>query len=171
MKIENCKLKISKKGFTLVEILVYVAILAIAGGLLTSILLVTTRVGKQESASNEVTSQLNLVTQTFNRLVRESSNIEIEAGISTSTLKLRMKDDTKDPTYISLSDNVIKIKQGSADWFDLTSSAVIVDSLSFKKFSQYPGHDTISVDAQISYNTTNPQGQAQRTLHSAIARV
>ncbi len=171
--------KFNKNGFTLIEILLYTGIFAIVGGLMTGVLLTVTQVQQRESASAEVTGQLNLVMQTINRLVRESSNIEIAAGTTVSTLKLRMEDTTKDPTCISLVSGVIKLAEGpgtnpndcTTNTSDLTSDRVTVDTFNFKKFTQYPGHDTVSIDIQMTYNSTNPKSQVQRTLSSAIARV
>jgi len=170
----------NNKGFTLVEVLITMGIIAIVGGLMTGIFYTVTEVHQRESASNEVTSQLNFVTQTIQRLVRESSNIEIEAGVTTTTLKLRMADSDKDPTCIILSSNTIKLAEGpdganpencTSNTTDLTNNKVVVDSLNFKKFTQYPGHDTVSFDIAMTYNSTDPAAQVQRTLQSAIARV
>ena len=169
----------NKKGFTLIEVLLYTAIFAIVGGLTTGILLTVTQVQQRESASAEVTGQLNFVMQRLRQIVSESSNIEIEAGITTSTLKLRMKDTAKDPTCLSLVSGVIKLAEGpgtnpnecTTTTSDLTSNRVIVDTLNFKKFTQYPGHDTLSLDIQMTYNSQNPKSRVQRTLSSAIARV
>ena len=169
----------NKKGFTLIEVLLYTAIFAIVAGLTTGILLTVTQVQQRESASAEVTGQLNFVMQRLRQIVSESSNIEIEAGITTSTLKLRMKDTAKDPTCLSLVSGVIKLAEGpgtnpnecTTTTSDLTSNRVIVDTLNFKKFTQYPGHDTLSLDIQMTYNSQNPKSRVQRTLSSAIARV
>ena len=146
---------------------------------MTGILLSVSQVHIRESASTEVTGQLNFITQTIGRLVRTASNIEITAGVSTSTLKLRMQDSTKDPTCISLVSGTIKLAEGpgtnpndcSATTSDLTNSRVVVNALNFKKFVQYPGHDTVSYDVQMTYNSQNPKAQVQRSLSSAIARV
>src|SRR3989344_5131376 len=165
------RLSSALSAFTLIEILIYTGIFAIVGGMLTGILINAPRVEQRESASAEVTSQLNFVMQTIQRLVRESSNIEIEAGTATSTLKLRMRDSAKDPTYITLSNDVIKLQEGASVTTTLTSDRVVVNTLSFKKFTQYPGHDTVSIDLTMTYNTQNTAGQVQRTLSSAIARV
>ncbi len=167
------------KGFTLIEVLIYTALTAVVGMLMTGILLSVSQVHIRESASTEVTGQLNFVTQTIGRLVRTASNIEIDAGVSTSTIKFRMQDSAKDPTCISLVSGTIKLAEGpgtnpndcSATTSDLTNSRVVVNALNFKKFVQYPGHDTVSYDIQITYNSQNPKAQVQRSLSSAIARV
>ena len=80
------------KGFSLIELLIYVSIFAIAGGMMFGILALILKVNQRESSSGEITSQLNFVGQTITRLTRSASNIEIDAGVATSTLKLRMKD-------------------------------------------------------------------------------
>ncbi len=118
--------------------------------------------------------------QRIQYLVKQSSNIEIPANTTTSTLKLRMEDPSQDPTCLSLINGVIKLAQGpdsinrqncTSTVSDLTSSRVVVDTFNFRKFTQYPGHDTVSINIQITYNSLNPQSQIQRTLQSAIARV
>jgi hypothetical protein len=167
------------KSFTLIEVLIYVGITAVVGGLLTGILLTVSQVHQRESAATEVGSQLNFVIQRIGQLTRESSNIEIPAGVSTSALKLRMKDSAKDPTCISLVNGIIKLAEGpganpgecSPTASDLTNNRVIVNSLNFKKFTAYPGHDTVSIDIQLTYNSQNPKSQVTRNLTSAIARV
>ena len=65
----------NKKGFTLLEVLIYVTIFAIVLGFLSVILITTTRVEMRESAATEVTQQSSYVVQTIQRLVRESSQI------------------------------------------------------------------------------------------------
>lgn len=177
----SIKLK-AKKGFTLIEILIYISLITIIAGLLSGILLTITQVYQRESASNEVTSQLNFAMQTIQRLIRDSSNIDISAGITTTAIKLRMADPLKDPTCISLDENngVIKLAEGpaapestncTANISDLTNDKVVVNVLNFKKSTQPPGHDGVSIELTMSYNSSNPKSQVQRTLQSAIARV
>jgi prepilin-type N-terminal cleavage/methylation domain-containing protein len=170
----------NNKGFTLIEVLITTAVMAIIGGLMTGIFYTVTSVNQRETASGEVTSQLNFVTQTIQRLVRESSNVEIEAGTATTTLKLRMADSAKDPTCIIFASSSIRLAQGpdatnaencTSEVSDLTNDKVVVDSVNFKKFTQYPGHDTVSFDIAMTYNSQDPAAQIQRTLQSAVARV
>ncbi len=172
----------NKRGFSLIEFLIYIAIFSVIAGLMTGILAMVLKVNQKESASAETTSQLNFVTQTIGRLVRESSNIEMATSTATSTLKLRMKDSSgivstdRDPVVIWLDEpsKIIKMSEGTGvnkRTGDLTNNKVIADKLEFKKFSQYPGHDTVSIDIQLTYNSNNPNSRITRSLQSAIARV
>ena len=160
-----------KKGFTLIEIILYVAVFAIVAALMVVILTTALQVGSRESSSAEVSAQLHFATQTIQRLVRASSNIDIQAGVPASTLRLRMPDPNQDHTVISLGGSAILMKQGTSPTSSITTSRVVVDSLSFEKITQYPGHDVVTVDVAISSNTQNPQGKFQRTISSAIGRV
>jgi len=167
-----------KKAFSLIELLIYVSIFAVVAGLMTSILITILKVSQKESASIETSEQLSFVMQTVSRLIRESSNIETA---SAGSLKLRMKDIAKDPTCLYLENQIIKLAEGPDSLnpqncnfnasSSLTSSKVIADKLEFSKITNYPGHDVVSIDIQLTYNSNNPQSQTTRNLKSAIARV
>ncbi len=177
-KIQNTKYKI--RGFTLIELLIYTGISVVIGGLTVGTLLTVTKVNQNASATAEVSGQMNFVLQRLQQLVSESSNIEIDAGITTSSVKLRMQDSAKDPTCISLVNGVIKIAEGPGSpnandcnltTSDLTGSKVVVNTFNFKKMVQYPGHDTLSLDMTMTFSSNNPGSQVSRSLSSAIGRV
>ena len=158
----------NKRGFTLLEVLIYVTIFAIVLGFLSVILITTTRVEMRESAATEVTQQSSYVVQTIQRLVRESS--QIESAIS-SDLVLRMATASKDKTTISLSGGKIYLQEGSGGTSKpLTSDKVTVNSLSFQKFSNPPGKDVVEINITMTFNSSNPQFAISKTLSSAIAR-
>ena len=159
------------RGFTLVEVLLYVGIFALVSGFFIGILTVVTRVQSSQTALLEVNTQLNFVLQTIQRHVRDSSHIEAQPGATENTIKLRTKDLTKDPTYIGLSGTAIEIKEGSGASSTITTSDVAVNDLQFVKYVSYPGHDSVQIDISMTYNTLNPQQQVSKTLRSAIARV
>ena len=151
------------------------------------------KVQQKESSSTEVTQQLNFVMQTIQRLVKESSAIIVNStstdfsndattGTSQARLVLRMKDSGANPTtdkdpiviWKDSSTNVIKMSEGigsNQKISDLTNNRVIADKLEFMKLVQYPGHDTVSIDMQLTYNSNNIQEKFSRSLRSAIARV
>lgn len=122
----------NKKGFTLVELLIYIAIFVIVIGLLTSILVIIFRIQNKESSSTEVTSQLNFVMQKIQGLVRESSAIIVNDDGNLSKdgaftdppnnkkigpykyLILRTKDHPDDPicVYLGSLDRIVKLVKG-----------------------------------------------------------
>ena len=166
-------------GFTLVELLLYTAVLAIIGGLLTGVLITSIRTQKRDSSTNQVTQQLDFVLGTVQRLIRESSLVEAvyegslpEIACSQHcTLKLRMNDPAQDPTIIRSDINGVYLKAGASLEVPLTTDEIVVDSLGFTKFEVAGGHAAVQLDATFSASTTNPQLASTKSLQSAIARV
>jgi type II secretory pathway pseudopilin PulG len=175
------------RGFTLMEVLVYVGVFSVASVFLTNILLTVTDISTRESASREVSSQLDTTLKTIQQLIQQSSNIESATG---STLKLRMTDPLKDPTCITLDSGAIKIAQGpngadldacSTTKIALTTDKVTADILDFTKIDniQYSaeegkdlvGHSVVNINMGLSYKTTNLKYKISRTLTSAVGRV
>ncbi|MEK7478381.1 MAG: tail fiber domain-containing protein [Patescibacteria group bacterium] len=163
--------KQAKRGFTLIEVLIYTAILSISGSLLSGVLFNTTKIKSRQTAVIEVNEQLGFVLQNIQRSIMDSSIIDIDAGTSTSTLILKFKDDTKNPTKFYITDSIVYKKEASDTAQPLTDSSVIADAVNFLKVSGYSGHDSLQIDLTLSYNTSNPTSAFSRTLSSAIARV
>ncbi len=179
-----------RKGFTLVELLIYIAIFSVVGGIMLGILSRSIRSNQAEVASNEVTSELNTVLTTIQNQVTQSSNLEVYQDLnhlisSTSTgtyLELRMSSTSTDPTCIYLNNNAVYMVQGqtnpsnaaqcnASDASPITTSQVVVNSLAFTKITIAGGHASVSISAQVTYNTTNPEFAISKTLQSAIGRV
>ncbi|MBI2591302.1 MAG: type II secretion system protein [Candidatus Brennerbacteria bacterium] len=169
------KFKKQRQGFTLIEILVYVAIFTTTAALLIGVLSTITRVQNRETASAEVSQQLEFVLQNIQRYVRESSNIDIPAGTATSTLKLRSKSSSTDPILIftDASNTAIYIKQGTSASTTLTSDRVTVGNFSVTKYENPSGHATVQLDMTLNYNTAQAPlfKDVSRSLSTAIARV
>lgn len=161
----------NKKGFSLLEIVIYTGLITLVGTLLSGILISVTKIGNQQGASTEVNQQLNFVLQNINRLVRDSSLVDMPSATATSSLVLRMKSASEDPTRIFLSNNKIYLKQGAGEASPLTNDQVLATNLNFVKISAYPGHDSVQIDLTLSYNSQNPEQSFSKTLSSAVARV
>lgn len=168
----------NRRGFTLLETLLYLAIFAIVGaslfGILTNVLRVTTK----EVSGDEVSSQLQFAMGTITRLVKDSSAIEISTSTATTLLKLRMPLASQDPTCVTVVNGALKLAQGpdsfnkqncTATTTDLTTNKVVVDSILFKK-NEFPGgHDQVAVDMQLS-NIATGANKISRALRSGISR-
>ncbi|MEK7195776.1 MAG: prepilin-type N-terminal cleavage/methylation domain-containing protein [Patescibacteria group bacterium] len=173
------------RGFTLIELVIYTAIFGTVAGLLTTILITSTKIESNQVVSTQVSSELNLVLTTVQSQVRSSSNIECVSNTNCSLssgpyLKLRFEDPTLDPTCIYLQGTQILMAQGpdatnkqncTSTTQALTTSKVSANTLTFTKFDIPGGHATVQIDATLTYNSTNPDQQISRTLRSAIGRV
>ncbi len=161
----------TKRGFTLVEILIYTGILGVTASILTGVLLNATKIKSKQTATIEVNNQLNFALQNIQRSIEDSSNIDIQNGVSTSTLTLKFKNELQNPTQFYVSDGILYKKEGASTAQPVTDSKVVVDAVNFLKVSGYSGHDSVQIDLTLRYNSQNPDASFSKTLSSAIARV
>lgn len=172
-------------AFTLVELLIYAAVFSVTAGLLTSILVMISNIQTKESASFEVTRQLQFVTQTIQYAIRDASIIdgayEGSTGDSVTangtpcvtfcSIKLLVADNTKSPTIISSDVAGVYIKEGASQRVALTSPSVKINSLEFNKIDTPGGIATVTVDLALVYDGGSPELTIAKALSSAIAHV
>jgi prepilin-type N-terminal cleavage/methylation domain-containing protein len=161
----------SHKGFSLIELIVYVAIFAVSSVFLVAILTSVTRVQIRQKSANEVNHQISFVGTTIERLVQESSLIDIDAGVATSTLVIRMSSSTLDPTRIYASSSLIYLEEATSTPIALTDSRVKVDSFSVVKYENPGGKAIVHVNLALSYNADNTQTKFSRAVQLAVARI
>ncbi|GEM_PF-1962582 len=170
------------KGFTLVELLLYMTIFIVVSGFFIGILNIVGQTQIQESSETEVANQLNFVTATVQRLIRESSAVIVNDGLDCyrgtndtpgqpkNCLTLRMSDIARNPTCIVSTGGAIVMAGPAADKKScdqsnlsyLTTNKVIVGATPFTKITNYPGHDTIQMDFTFTLNAN--QSIAKRIL-------
>lgn len=162
-----------EKGFSLIELLIYIGIFVASSVFLVSMLIIFTRIHLRQTSVNTVNQQISFVNNTVQRLVRESSLIDIPAGVSTSTLTLRMASSTQDKTqiYLDSNENIIYMTQGTSSPVALTDTNVEVDDFSVSKYQNPGGHDTVQVYLTMNYDTENPRSEFRRTVRTAVSRV
>lgn len=164
-----------EKGYSLIELLVYVAIFAVSAVFLTAILLSVTRIQTRQNSVNEVNNQVSFVAGTVQQLVRDSSLIDMESGVATSTIRLRMASSTLDPTIIYASGTAVYLSEGSvipsSTPVVITNSNVTVNSFTATKYENPGGLSIIQLGITMTYNSPTPSAQLTRSLQTAIARV
>lgn len=163
----------SRKGYTLVELLIFLAISAVALVSFVGILVVVVQLQVRQSSTGSVQQESAALLQQMQYYVQNSSlvNIPIDAA-GTSTLSLRMASSSADPTIISLSNGTVYLQQGSATATPLTSSRVTISNLSFVRHANPPSKDTVSISFTTSYNA--PTGTEQffaQPFQTAITQV
>ncbi|MDO8536904.1 MAG: type II secretion system protein [bacterium] len=162
----------SRRGFTIIELLVFSAIFVLVMISFISILVVITRVQSRQSAVAEVNQQSQFLLQQIQYYIERASLVELAQDTTTSTLKLRMAASSSDPTYIYLSGSTVYLRLTDAGAAQaLTSGKVNVTALDFRNRSNAPSHDSVSVSFTVAYNTSNLQQQFSQVLTTAITRV
>lgn len=161
-----------KNGFTLIEILIYAGLFSAVAVFLVNILTTTTRVQTRQAALNELNQQITFVASTVERLVRDSSLIENDAGVASTTLVLRMASSTLDPTeiFVDASSTAIFVQEGSAAALAITNNKIKVTHFEIVKYENPGGRAVVQIDLTLENNIDNPQLKFSRTLQTAIAR-
>lgn len=148
-------------GFSIIEFLIYIAILAIAIVAMGLILSNIFRVGARTDVIQEVSHNGRFAMQRIGQTVRESSDI-IKPEPETEGNRLELEDPDK-TTVFYVSGGKLIIKEGDGGNIELTTSRVVVKKLVFKKVSD----DSVRVEMNISFN--NPQGLPEYEFNSFFA--
>ena len=112
--------KNSQKGFTLIEMLLVVLLLALTIGLTGDMLLSLIRSNTKTQVMNEIEQQANFVTLKLEKELRDALDANISNGGNTLTIKLRSNSDV---TY-NLNGNILRRSvRIPLSYVNLTSSA------------------------------------------------
>jgi len=171
MERDNKIIDHNRQGFTLLELIVFVAIFSFTIIGFISILISITKVQVKQGSSAEVSQQSQYILQTLQYYVEKSSLVEADTNTASSSLKLRMSATAEDPTLIFASGTTIYIKVGSGEDLPLTSDRVSISNVTFTKRSSTPAKDSVSIGFTISYNTQNLQQQFSQAFSSSVMRV
>lgn len=148
----------SQSGFTLVELLLYVAIssvllLAISFFLQT---LLESRIKNQTIA--EVEQQGLQVMQMITQTTRNAEAITLPAqGASASSLTLDVITAVNDPTIFDLSSGTIRITEGAGSAIVLTNSRIVASALTFQNLSRASTPGTVRIQFTLTHQ--NPEGR------------
>lgn len=159
------------KGYTLIELLIFVAIFTVVIGAFVSVLVISVRLQGRQSSAGSVQQESTALLQQLQYYVQNSSLINIPIDTSTSTLSLRMSSSSLDPTTITVASGTIYLKQGNGTTTSLTSSRVVISNLSFIRHTNPPSHDTVSISFTTAYNTQNIQQLFTQSFQTAVTQV
>ena len=104
---KNHKLETKNCGFTILELLIFSAVLVLVMIGFITVLVSITKVHVRQTSSANVNQESQFLLQTIQYYVERSSMIDLAANTATSTLKLRMPASSTDPTYIYLSSSTV----------------------------------------------------------------
>lgn len=156
------KLKIDKKrGFTLMEILVYIAVLAMVILASYSILTWAIHSNTRSKAVREVTDNLRRVMEIFSYEIKEAESVYAPTTTSTQ-LSLETKHylpEGETLTYIDfyLCEKKLCLKKESQNPISLTSDQVEVNNLEFLQIAT----TTPSIQISLEINYKNPQNRPE----------
>lgn len=148
----------ASRGFTLIETLIYIAIIGLLAGGLISFTLSIIGTRAKAYVAQEVHSNMRSAVDTISQKIRASTGVN--TGASTfdadpGILSLVMADAALDPTIISLNhDNgSLQIKEGAAAPLFITANAVNITNLVFTNMTGASPRENIKFTITIDYNT------------------
>jgi len=157
-------MKLSKNGFTLLELLIYTGLLAIISVVVINVFLGLSNSRGEVAARTEVNSGLRFAVEKINQDIRSASSITTPAGAggSSSSLVMVIGSDTV-ITYCVSSDILRRQLNGSCDDSSptVTGSKVSVTAINFTRFENTNlilSNTVVSIQTSITmaYISSNP---------------
>jgi prepilin-type N-terminal cleavage/methylation domain-containing protein len=161
----------SRAGFTLIEMIIFVAIFSVVMAGFAAVFTNIAGVQVAQSDQAEVRSQSQFLLQTVQYYVERSSAIDIPADNATTTLKLRMASSTEDPTIISLASGAVTLQVGGGAAQAITSNKISVSDLGFTARLNPGGHTSVAVAFTVNYAASNLAQKFSTALRTSVARV
>lgn len=163
-------------GFTFVELIIYIAIMALIVFGFVGYILSISRAGNKAYVTQEVQANARTALDIVSQKIRTatgvntgSSTFDLDPGV----LSLSMADASKNPTIISLTadDGLLRVKEGAADYKNIISDKVKVTNLVFSNLTPSGERKNIGVRITVEYN--NPGGTIEydysQNLETAVS--
>lgn len=150
----------ARRGFTLVEILIFIAIFALVTEGIIGVFLVVTRVQSNQVSVVDVEMQGQFLLQQIQHDVASARLVDMPVDTPTGTLKLREAAAALDPTSITASGTAVYVTQGGGSPQALTTDSVTVSGLTFTRHynlatSSAYGADSVDFSFTVTENTSN----------------
>ena len=126
------KLKIKEKGFTFIELILYVAILTIILSALVPFAWNAVETGVKSAVQQEVNANARYISERIKYEIRNSTGIN---SVAATSISLATSTPATNPTIIDLSAGNIRIKQGAGSTMNLNSANTVVNSLTFTNYT------------------------------------
>ncbi|MEK9154830.1 MAG: prepilin-type N-terminal cleavage/methylation domain-containing protein [Patescibacteria group bacterium] len=176
-KLTSCQTNKQNNGFTLLELLVYVAILSVVTIILSDIFISFSRGRGQSEAYSEVNSNIMFTIEKISQDLRSAtSSVAITMPISTSTPTniLSAVVGASTITYATSTAGQLLRTVGS-DSYSITSDLVNVDALTFKRleninpvFGVNMAFTSVEINITMSYKSQSPDWQYSQSKKTTI---
>jgi len=168
---ESLKYKRQRNGFTLIEIIIYVALASIVlvAVLQSMLLVVGTR--EQTRGQTDLHYAVRYGLERMRRTAWNAQGVNVAASrfqTNSGVLSLLMSGASLNPTVFSLSGSRVYAREASGTALPLTPPSVRVDQLLFTKLTATGAHATIQILLQATDITKNVPKPAQVLMRSSV---
>lgn len=170
------KISDNQSGFTLLELLIYVAVLSIVTMVIAGAFLSITQGRARVEAASEVNANLRFAIERIGQDIRGASAVSLPASAGATSTALQLTISGTAVNYC-LADTAVRRQQGGACTGAseaITTESVVVNSLLFSRTENTNttlGKTvlTISVAADMSYDSTAPEWQYNATKQTTAS--
>lgn len=144
---------INEKGFSLVELIIYIGIFTVALAVGYQLLLVTSRIRNQTESRYEVQQNIRFAVEKISEQIRKSS--AISGTYPANTLTLTVSGQQVD---FQISSGILQMREGvGGQWQNLTTDNVVAsapsgDYLFTKIDNPAPSKSSVQIKLKIDYN-------------------
>lgn len=151
----------NNNGFTLVETLIYIAIVGLVIGALVQFSLTISQSRNKTFITQEVQSNVQQLIQEISYAVQSAAKVNTTTSVFAlhpGVLSLQMSNPLENPTIITVDQNsgALVIKKGELPTSTLTTNQVIVQSLEFM-YMQAGESDSVHVQATVASKNNDSQ--------------
>lgn len=172
--MQNCKNNF-RTGFTLLELLVYIAILAIISTFVTSAFFSINQGRARVEAATEVNSNLRFAIEKMSQEIKSASAVSVPATAGATSTSLQLTVGGATLTYC-IPDSHIRRQNGgpcTASSDAITGDSVIANSLVFTRLENSNStlgktFVTIGVALGLQYNSNTPEWQYSATKQTTV---
>ncbi|MFZ2192692.1 MAG: prepilin-type N-terminal cleavage/methylation domain-containing protein [Candidatus Moraniibacteriota bacterium] len=151
------KVATNKKGFTLIEVLLYITIAGTILSVFSFFLYIMLSMQVKSQVISEVEQQGIQVMQEITQATKDAQGINSPTDGTASSLSLDVISSVKDPTIFSLSSGVIRISEGGGIEINLTSGRIVASDFIVNNLSKAGTPGTIRIEFTLTH--VNPEGR------------
>lgn len=126
------KISNSHKGFTFIELILYVSILTIILSAIVPFAWNAVETGVKSAVQQEVNANVRYISERIKYEIRNATDIN---SVAATSISLATSTPATNPTIIALSAGNITITQGAASPVNLNSANTVINSLTFTNFT------------------------------------
>lgn len=149
-----------KKGFTLLEMLLYAVTISFVIGSMSVFLLVISENRVKNTTISEVEQQGQFVMNLITQEIRNAEAVTVPtAGSSGASLTLDVFDVADDPVIFSILGTALQMTEAGGGAIDLTSDRLEISGLSFEHLTNSIDHSSVQIEFTLTH--INPLGRQE----------
>ncbi len=162
----------SKKGTSLIELILYLGLLSIVLIIATDIMFRTSEFSLQSAAGNDLQDDARFIVSRFSYDIRRSNSISLPASLGDSSVTLILSIGSETHTYTLNSFNLEyqETVGPNTQTGNLNSNRTKVNSLSFERLGSVDGNPTMKVMFELEGTTAKKGGPDQKTFETVVSQ-